>query len=148
MSFDPISAALDFGGKIIDRIWPDATEKQKAEASQMIAELAHEENIFGKEVEDRQSAREREAQIAVAADAPLINKVVTPILAIGVVALTFLLFGAVVFQNEVVDASRKDLAIYVLGALSSICGMVVSYYFGSSSGSTQKTDYMEKLLKK
>lgn len=148
MSFDPISAALDFGGKIIDRIWPDATEKQKAEASQMIAELAHEENIFGKEVEDRQSAREREAQIAVAADAPLINKVVTPILALGVVALTFLLFGAVVFQNEVVDASRKDLAIYVLGALSSICGMVVSYYFGSSSGSTQKTDYMEKLLKK
>lgn len=148
MSLDPISAALDFGGKIIDRIWPDATEKQKAEASQMIAELAHEENIFGKEVEDRQSAREREAQIAVAADAPLINKVVTPILAIGVVALTFLLFGAVVFQNEVVDASRKDLAIYVLGALSSICGMVVSYYFGSSSGSTQKTDYMEKLLKK
>lgn len=148
MSFDPISAALDFGGKIIDRIWPDATEKQKAEASQMIAELAHEENIFGKEVEDRQSAREREAQIAVAADAPLINKVVTPILAIGVVALTFLLFGAVVFQNEVVDASRKDLAIYVLGALSSICGMVVSYYFGSSSGSTQKTDYMENLLKK
>ena len=148
MSFDPISAALDFGGKIIDRIWPDATEKQKAEASQMIAELAHEENIFGKEVEDRQSAREREAQIAVAADAPLINKIVTPILAVGVVALTFLLFGAVVFQNEVVDASRKDLAIYVLGALSSICGMVVSYYFGSSSGSTQKTDYMEKLLKK
>lgn len=148
MSFDPISAALDFGGKIIDRIWPDATEKQKAEASQMIAELAHEENIFGKEVEDRQSAREREAQIAVAADAPLINKIVTPILAVGVVALTFLLFGAVVFQNEVVDASRKDLAIYVLGALSSICGMVVSYYFGSSSGSTQKSDYMEKLLKK
>ena len=148
MSFDPISAALDFGGKIIDRIWPDATEKQKAEASQIIAELAHEENIFSKEVEDRQSAREREAQIAVAADAPLINKIVTPVLAVGVVALTFLLFGAVVFQNEVVDASRKDLAIYVLGALSSICGMVVSYYFGSSSGSTQKTDYMEKLLKK
>lgn len=148
MSIDPISAALDFGGKIIDRIWPDATEKQKAEASQIIAELAHEENIFGKEVEDRQSARDREAKIAIAADAPLINKIVTPILAVGVVALTFLLFGAVVFQNEVVDASRKDLAIYVLGALSSICGMVVSYYFGSSSGSTQKTDYMEKMLKK
>ena len=32
MSFDPISAAIDFGSKIVDRIWPDATEKQKAEA--------------------------------------------------------------------------------------------------------------------
>ena len=47
MSFDPISAGLDFAGKVVDRIWPDATEKQKAEASQRIAELAHEESIFG-----------------------------------------------------------------------------------------------------
>ena len=148
MSFDPISAGLEFAGKVVDRIWPDATEAQKAEASARIAELAHEEALFAAEIDDKKSAREREAQIAVSADAPILNKVVTPILAIGVVALTFLLFGAVVFQNEVVDASRKDLAIYVLGALSSICGMVVSYYFGSSSGSTQKSDYMEKLLKK
>ena len=37
MSFDPISAGLDFAGKVVDRIWPDATEKQKAEASQRIA---------------------------------------------------------------------------------------------------------------
>lgn len=148
MSFDPISAAIDFGSKIVDRIWPDATEAQKAEASQVIAQLAHEETLFKAEVEDRASARQREATIAIAEAAPMLNKVVTPILAMGVVLLTLILFGAVLFQSEAIDATRKDLAIYVLGALSSICGMVISYYFGSSSGSVQKTDYMEKLLKK
>jgi hypothetical protein len=148
LSFDPISAAIDFGSKIVDRIWPDATEKQKAEASQIIAQLAHQENLFQAEVEDRASARQREATIAIAEAAPMLNKIVTPILAMGVVVLTLILFGAVLFQSGAIDATRKDLAIYVLGALSSICGMVISYYFGSSSGSVQKTDYMEKLLKK
>ena len=147
MAFDPISAGLEFAGKVVDRIWPDATEAQKAEASRIVAEMAHSENLFKAEVEDRASARERETNIAVAEAAPTINKIVTPVLALGVVALTLILFGAVLFQNGAIDATRKDLAIYVLGALSSICGMVVSYYFGSSSGSVQKSDYIEKLMK-
>ena len=77
MSFDPISAAIDFGSKIVDRIWPDATEKQKAEAQAVIAQLAHTETIFTKEVEDRDSARKREADIAVSQNAPILNKIIT-----------------------------------------------------------------------
>jgi hypothetical protein len=30
MAFDPISAALDIGGKIIDRVWPDKTKQDEA----------------------------------------------------------------------------------------------------------------------
>jgi hypothetical protein len=30
MAFDPISAAFDIGGKLIDRLWPDPTERDKA----------------------------------------------------------------------------------------------------------------------
>ncbi len=30
MSFDPISAALDIGGKLIDRLWPDPTQRDAA----------------------------------------------------------------------------------------------------------------------
>ena len=148
MSFDPISAGLDFAGKVVDRIWPDATEKQKAEASARIAELAHEESLFNAEVQDRSSARERESNIAVSEVAPTFNKVVTPVLACGVVVLTFVLFGVVLFGTDSIDPNRKDLVIYILGALSSICGMVISYYFGSSSGSVQKTEALESLLKK
>ena len=30
MAFDPVSAALDIGGKIIDRVWPDPAQKDAA----------------------------------------------------------------------------------------------------------------------
>lgn len=30
MAYDPVTAALDFGGKLIDRLWPDANEAAKA----------------------------------------------------------------------------------------------------------------------
>ena len=148
MAFDPISAGIEFAGKVVDRIWPDATEKQKAEAAQIIAELAHEETMFKSEVEDRASARDRESAVSTSAEAPYINKVIVPILAGGVLVLSFLLFGLVVFDNAVIDPSRKDIVIYILGVLSAIDTQIIAYYFGSSSGSVQKSDFMEKLFKR
>ncbi len=148
MAFDPISAGLEFAGKVVDRIWPDATEAQKADASRIIAEMAHNENLFKAEVDDRSSARNRESQIATAEAAPLLNKIVTPVLALGVVGLTFLLFAVVLLDSTLVDPARKDLAVYILGALTSICGMVIAYYFGSSSNSVQKGQFIENLVKK
>ena len=148
MSFDPISAGLEFAGKVVDRIWPDATEAQKAEASRIVAELAHDENIFTKEVEDRKSARDREAQITTSADAPLLNKIVLPVLAIGVMVLSFLLFYIVAFDSDIVTARNKDVIIYILGVLSAIDTQIVQYYFGSSSGSTQTRSFLENMVKK
>jgi hypothetical protein len=148
MAFDPISAGLEFAGKVVDRIWPDATEKQKAEAAQIVAELAHEENIFAREVEDRSSARERESAVATSDAAPMLNKLVTPILAIGTISIAMVLFGVVLFQTGLIDPSRKDLAIYILGALTTAVTQVLSYYFGSSSGSTQTRTFLEKMMNK
>ena len=148
MSFDPISAGIEFAGKVVDRIWPDATEKQKAEAAQIVAELAHEENIFAKEVEDRASARNREAQISTSADSPLLNKIVLPILAIGVMVLSFLLFYVVAFDSDIVNPRNKDVIIYILGVLSAIDTQIIQYYFGSSSGSTQTRSFLENMVKK
>lgn len=148
MSFDPISAGLEFAGKVVDRIWPDATEKQKADAAQIVAQLAHDENIFSKEVEDRQSARQREAQIATSADAPLLNKIVLPVLAIGVLVLSFLLFYIIAFDSDIVNPRNKDVIIYILGVLSAIDTQIVQYYFGSSSGSTQTRSFLENMVKK
>lgn len=31
MALDPVTAVLDIGGKLIDRLWPDPTEKAKAQ---------------------------------------------------------------------------------------------------------------------
>ena len=148
MAFDPISAAIDFGSKIVDRIWPDATEKQKAEANLIISQLAHTETIFAKEVEDRASARQRESDIATAEAAPTINKIITPVLAIGCLFLSFILFYIVAFDTSTFSNANKDIIIYILGVLSAIDTQIISYYFGSSTGSVQKTAALESLIKK
>ena len=148
MSFDPISAAIDFGSKIVDRIWPDATEKQKADAQLVIAELAHTETIFTKEVEDRASARQRESEIASSENAPTINKIITPVLAIGTILLSFILFYIVAFDTSVFSNANKDIIIYILGVLSAIDTQIIGYYFGSSSASADKTKTIEQILRK
>jgi ABC-type siderophore export system fused ATPase/permease subunit len=90
------------------------------------------------------SARNREIQIAVADKAPLLNKIVTPILALSVIALTFALFYILMFKQV---GTEKDIIIYVLGVLSAVCTQVISYYFGSSQGSAQKQSQIDKFLK-
>jgi ABC-type siderophore export system fused ATPase/permease subunit len=97
--------------------------------------------VYQKEMD---SARNREIQIATAEKAPLLNKIVTPILALSVIALTFVLFYILMFKPV---GAEKDIIIYVLGVLSAVCTQVVSYYFGSSQGSAQKQSQIDKLIK-
>jgi hypothetical protein len=87
---------------------------------------------------DRDSARNRETVIATSDYAPLINKVVTPVLALGVVGLSFALFAVLIFVN--VKPEAKDILIYILGVLSAAVTQILSYYFGSSQGSKDKSD--------
>ena len=148
MGFDPISAGIEFAGKVVDRIWPDATEKQKADASRIIAEMAHEETMFKNEVDDRASARSRESQIATSSDAPTINKIILPVLAIGTLVLSFVLFYIVAFDTDLISPKNKDVIIYILGVLSAIDTQIVGYYFGSSSGSTQTRAFLENMVNK
>lgn len=80
---------------------------------------------------DRDSSRDREVKIATSQDAPYINKVVTPVLALGTVTLSFALFAAIMFLPDI-EGSRKDILIYVLGAVNAATVQVLSYYFGAS----------------
>jgi len=97
--------------------------------------------VYQKEME---SARNREIQIAVSDKAPLLNKIITPILALSVVGLTFVLFYVLMFKEV---GNEKDIIIYVLGVLSAVCTQTISYYFGSSQGSAQKQTQINKLIK-
>lgn len=125
------------------------------------AEMEHEEELLRLRIEenkldlaefelrlkDTDSAREREVQISTSDKAPLLNKIVTPVLALSLLGLTFFLFGVVMFDNTPVDPSRKDILIYVLGVLSTVATQVISYYFGSSAGSKDKNDMLKGVLK-
>jgi hypothetical protein len=143
------------GVKLAPNIPPDEVAKLQ------IAQMEHEEELMRLKLEENKldleelsmrlkdvgSARDREVQIATSKDAPLLNKIVTPLLALSLLMLTFILFGVVMFDNTPVESSRKDILIYILGVLSAISTQIVSYYFGSSQGSKDKSEALEKAIK-
>lgn len=129
-----------------------ALKTAEMEHEEELLKLKLEENKLGLQelelrLKDTDSARDREVQIATSDKAPLLNKIVTPVLALGLLTLTFILFGIVMFDNTPVESSRKDILIYILGVLSAISTQIVSYYFGSSQGSKEKTEQLKEALK-
>ena len=141
----PLGAILSIGEKVLDKVMPNPAAKAEAQAKLMemaqkgqLAEL----EAMGKEME---SARNREIQIATSDAAPMLNKIVTPVLALGTVGLTFILYGIIIFTD--VNEQSKDILIYVLGALTSAVTMVLGYYFGSSAGSKEKDSKIKDLMK-
>lgn len=144
----PIADLLNIGGKLIDKLIPDPEAKAKAQLD--LAKLAQEGQLAQLQAEmgDLDSARKREMAVATSENAPYINKVVTPVLAIAILLATFILFGLVMFAEGVIDTTRKDIIIYVLGVLSAISTQIVSYYFGSSKGSADKNTSLDKVLNK
>lgn len=142
----PIAALLSIGEKVLDKVLPDPAAKAEAQAKLM--EMAQKGDLAELEfmAKEMDSARRREIEIAVSANAPFISKVVTPILALGTVGLTFILFTVIIFVD--VNAQSKDILVYVLGGLTSAMTMVLGYYFGSSAGSKEKTKQIDDLLEK
>lgn len=142
----PITEILGIGGKLIDKLIPDPEAKAKAQLE--LAKLAQEGELarMANEVADLDSARKREMAVATSENAPYLNKIIVPTLALGVLVATFVLFGLIMFSDGLIDATRKDIIIYVLGVLSAISTQIISYYFGSSKGSADKNTSLDKVL--
>jgi hypothetical protein len=146
-------------GKTGVKLQPNMPPEEVAQLQ--MAQMEHEEELMRLKIEDNKldleelgmrlkdtdSARNREIAITTSKDAPLLNKIVTPLLALSLLFITFILFGVVMFDNSPVESSRKDILIYILGVLSAISTQIVSYYFGSSQGSKDKSEALEKALK-
>lgn len=112
------------------------------QAAQKLAEIDLAQ--FRAEAEDRDSAREREFEMAKAGATPLAQLVV-PILALGTVATTFLFIAALLFLE--IKTEQQQLIIFALGYATAAAQQVLSYYFGSSKSSQDKTAAMTKASK-
>jgi len=98
------------------------------QATQKIAEMELE---YAKlDAADRDSARKNEAALATSASTPLLNKSVTPILALVVV----IAWGLIQYHllTHIVPNEMREIIIRVLGTLDGALVMVLSYYFGAS----------------
>jgi len=140
-----LDSILNIGGKLIDKLIPDPEAAAKAQLE--LSKMAQEGELtkIANEVKDRSDARNRELQIATSEAAPLLNKLVTPVLALGSVILSFALFGVLIFID--VKPEAKDILIYILGVLSAAVTQILSYYFGSSSGQADKEEQLKGLTK-
>lgn len=112
------------------------------EAATKLAELDLRQ--FQAEAEDRNSARQREAAVA-AAGGNLLTQIVVPILALGTVSLTFIFIGILLFKT--IDSAQQQLVIFALGYATAAAQQVLSYYFGSSKSSQDKTAALQKVMK-
>jgi hypothetical protein len=95
---------------------------------------------------DRDSARQAYAAVATSQYATQLDKMVVPLLALGVVGLAFGLIAILMFVNTPQD--QQQIIIFALGFITSAAGQVLSFYFGSSQGSKDKTKEIQEMMKK
>ena len=88
------------------------------------------------EVDDRKSAREREAAT---------SDPTTRILAYMFVIIYFLVIWAV--WKFPIDPNVNDLLMILIGILTGALTQILNYYFGSSSGSAQKSNVLAKIAR-
>jgi len=62
---------------------------------------------------------------------------------LGVVGLAFLLIAVLMFVDT--PDNQQQLVIFALGFITSAAGQVLSFYFGSSQGSKDKSELMKGL---
>ena len=103
---------------------------------------------------DTANARENQSRVQEAEHASWLAKNVHPILAVSIIGLTFFMYWYIAFSDESAsrimapDSPMKDIVIYILGALTTVATQVVSYFFGSSSGSADKSKALNALAKR
>jgi hypothetical protein len=147
-----LDAILNIGGKLIDKLIPDPEAKAKAQLDLAtlaqngeLAQLQADLDRFKAEVEDRDSARKAHAEVATSANSTQLDKAVVPLLALGVVGLAFMLIAVLMFVDT--PDNQQQLVIFALGFVTSAAGQVLSFYFGSSQGSKDKTKEIQGMIK-
>ena len=99
------------------------------EASLKLKQL--ENDKFKAVLADKESARNREATIATSEKAPLINKLISPLLALVVVTAWVGIQYTLI--NTTVPQEMRELVARVLGTLDGALMVILSYYFGAST---------------
>lgn len=148
MAFDPISAALEIGGKLLDRFLPDPAQKAAAqiELAKMaqngeLARMANETESVKAYLADVASARDRDKAFLAAGR----KNTRGDVLAYGALGALILCILAL-FAFDVPTQSR-DLLLVVLGALVAIVKDVFGFEFGSSKGSERNAQAVADALK-
>ena len=122
-----------------------ATEAEKKERPLEIAKARAASALI-----DVACAREHQGLMEDPGQAGWLVNNIHPLLAFCIMGLTFMLYTLVIVggsKEGFLKPETKDIVIYILGALTTVATQVVSYYFGSSSGSADKSKTINAISK-
>jgi hypothetical protein len=142
-----IGSLLPIGEKLVAKLVPDPEAKAKALQELKKLEQSGELAKLSAEHANTASAREREIRVATSQFAPFINKIIVPCLAILIVLLTFGMMTAILFL-DITEGKSYEIALYILGLLSGALMSCINYYFGSSTGSKEKSKELQEIMEK
>jgi hypothetical protein len=150
MNLSDLNPLAAIGGKLIDRFLPDpvAADKAKAELAQMqqngeLAQMANETKVIELNNANTDSARDMNSKIQESPSAAWLAKNTAYILDIGIVSATIFLAWFAFIKG--VPDSNKELVYMALGSLITMCGTVLNFHRGSSQGSKDKGNEIQKL---
>lgn len=145
-------------GNAIDKNITSDEERRALENELTKAALQHDFEMAKLGLQEKQGiladtadARANQSRVQESEHASWLAKNVHPMLAIGILLLTFFMYWYIVFDNGTTmkaNPQMKDIVVYILGALTTVATQVVSYFFGSSSGSADKTRTLNALASK
>ena len=138
-------------GSVVDNLTTSKEEKEAAKLAFQQAIDKHIETMESEttkrmelELKDMDSARNREIAIVTSDKSPLINKIIQPILALLILGSCFLMWYIIMFRD--IPKDKEMLIAGIVGSLTTISMSVVSFFFGSSSGSAAKQKQIEGMI--
>lgn len=147
------SKIVDSVKGVISEFHLSPTDKLKAEQAILDATNKHIQTMeqeftkqFEIQMKEMDSARKREIEIATSDKAPLLNKIITPILAMLILGSTFIFWYIIIFKD--INKEKEVLISGIIGSLTTVSMGVVGYYFGSSIGSANKQSQIDKYINK
>ena len=140
------SSVIDSVSNVVDKFVTTGAEKEAAKLEIGKVINSHLEIMTELANKEMDSARNREIQIATSDKAPLINKIIQPILAILILGSCFLFWYMMLFTN--IPKEKEVMIAGITGSLTTLSMGVVSYYFGSSTGSKAKQEQIDKMTNK
>jgi hypothetical protein len=99
----------------------------------------HEKEMFAIEVQDRDSARKREAEYVKA-----VGHVDYMQMIVGFIGLSIFGFMVWVVVYEDIHESNREMLIHTIGIVEGVVLSIFAYYFGSSKGSADKNKFINR----
>jgi hypothetical protein len=145
-----LDALLNVGGKLIDKLIPDPEAKARAtaELAKMaqdgeLAKMANETKLVELMNANTDSARDMNAKVQESANASWLAKNTAYALDIGIVSATIFLAWFAFIKG--VPDDNKELVYMALGSLITMSGTILNFHRGSSQGSKDKANEIQKL---